>query len=75
MPIFESFSILEKLWNPSICSRRGAAPLTSDYKGDSSTGAMGAWAPADIQQQVPGTHPEMSLGYQSLHLSSKIPRF
>ena len=30
--------------------------------GGSSTGAMGAWAPADIQQCVPGTRPEMFLG-------------
>ena len=31
-------------------------------RGGSSMGATGAWAPADIQQWVPGTRPEMSLG-------------
>ena len=31
-------------------------------RGGSSAGATGAWAPADIQQRVPGTRPEMSLG-------------
>ena len=30
-------------------------------RGGSSMGATGAWAPADIQQWVPGTRPEMSL--------------
>ena len=30
-------------------------------RGGSSAGAMGAWAPADIIQRVPGTRPEMSL--------------
>ena len=27
---------------------------------------MGAWAPADIQQRVPGTRPEISLGAKVL---------
>ena len=31
-------------------------------RGGSSAGATDAWAPADIQQRVPGTGPEMSLG-------------
>ena len=31
-------------------------------RGGSSAGATGAWAPADIQQRVPGTRPEIFLG-------------
>ena len=31
------------------------------YRGGSSAGATCAWASADIQQRVPGTHPEISL--------------
>ena len=36
------------------------------YRGGSSAGATCAWASADIQQQVPGTHPEISLGAKVL---------
>ena len=37
-------------------------PFKFINRGGSSAGATGAWAPADIQQRVPGTRPEISLG-------------
>jgi len=37
-------------------------PPTSLFRSGSSAGAIGVWAPADIQQRVHGIRPEMSLG-------------
>ena len=40
--------------------------MSYKLRGGSSAGATGAWAPADIQQWVPGTLPEISLGAKVL---------
>ena len=40
--------------------------FTKEIRGGSSAGATGAWAPTDIQQRVPGTRPEISLGAKVL---------
>ena len=50
--------------NFAISTNRQA--WTLQYRGGSNAGTTGAWAPADIQQRVPGTRPEISLGAKVL---------
>ena len=45
------------------------------YRGGGSVGATGAWAPAEIWQRVPGTHPKKNLRFQQTYFLKNVKTF